>query len=399
MLVALLAAALATASAEPANPGVAAPEAMDDRARARVAFARGKEHAQAERYGEAIASFEEALRLRPTSGLHYNIAVCHHRLLLAAAEDSDAYEDHRAAAVLAYNAYLDAAPAAADRYAVAATIQDLRGRPNLIDEWRIDGGDPGRATLELRDSDSDSETETETEAEPESETATETGPNSVVEPQPHPPARPPPAISPMRPGFPHGMFGVGFSFDAIAPRAMSSTSGIDSLPAIGPSFRAGGFIGEPREVLLGAEFAWATTPSPSSRGHRMSSMQFLLLTEWARAVRADKRLELGVSATAGLGGQTLVHDGPSPATCPVRASGIISTRGGLFLGGRFLLRATFGARRQHALAIRTGPTLAAMGGGTKDSGCTRSEPHPFEGYDVPGATLQLRSELGYAFRW
>jgi len=391
VLVALLAAALATASAEPASPGVAAPQAMDDRARARVAFARGREHAQAERYEEAIVSFEDALRLRPTSGLHYNIAVCHHRLFLAEAENTDAYEHHRAAAVLAYNAYLDAAPSASDRYAVAATIQDLRGRPNLIDEWRIDGGDPGRATLELRESETDPEATPGPEPEPE--------PTSVAEPQPPPPARPPPAVSPMRPGFPHGMFGIGLSFDAIAPRAMSSTSGIDSLPAIGPSLRAGGFIGEARELLLGAEFSWATTPSAGTQGHRMSSMQFLLLTEWARAVRADKRLELGVSGTAGLGGQTLVHDGPSPATCPVRASGIVSTRGGLFLGGRFLLRATFGARRQHALAVRTGPTLAAMGGGTKDSGCASSEPHPFDGYDVPNATLQLRSELGYAFRW
>lgn len=131
----------------------------------------------------------------------------------------------------------------------------------------------------------------------------------------------------------------------------------------------------------------------------MSSVQFLLLGEWARPIPANKRLELGVSATAGLGGQTLVHSGPSPATCPVRASGVISTRGGLFLGGRFLLRATFGARGQHALALRTGPTLAAMGGGTKDSGCMQTEPHAFEGFGVPTATLQIRSELGYSLRW
>lgn len=392
MLVALLAAALATASAEPAEPGVTAPEAMDDRARARVAFARGREQARAEHYAEAIASFEEALRLRPTSGLHYNIAVCHHRLLLASAEDTQEHEQHRAAAVVAYNAYLDAAPAAEDRYAVAATIQDLHGRPNLIDEWRIDGGDPGRATLELRES----------EAAPEPE-APDLEPAPVEQTEPEedlaPPVRPPPAVSPMRPGFPHGMFGFGFSFDAIAPRAMSSTSGIDSLPALGPSLRAGGFIGDQRELLVGAEFAWATTPTRANDGHRISSMQFLLITEWARAVRSDKRLELGVSGSAGLGGQTLVHDGPSPATCPVRAAGVVSTRGGLFLGGRFLMRATFGARRQHAVSLRTGPTLAAMGGGTRDSSCPQGDPHPFEAYDVPNASLQLRSELGYAFRW
>lgn len=396
MLVALLAAALATASAEPAEPSVTAPEAMDDRARARVAFGRGREQARAEHYADAIASFEEALRLRPTSGLHYNIAVCHHRLLLAAAEDTELHEEHRAAAVIAYNAYLDAAPAAEDRYAVAATIQDLHGRPNLIDEWRIDGGDPGRATLELRES------ETTQEVQPQPQTP-DPEPTPVAEVEPDadlaPPVRPPPAISPMRPGFPHGMFGLGFSFDAIAPRAMSSTSGIDSLPALGPTLRAGGFIGEQRELLVGAEFAWATTPTRANDGHRISSMQFLLLTEWARAVRSDKRLELGVSATAGLGGQTLVHNGPSPAICPVRAAGVVSTRGGLFLGSRFLVRATFGARRQHAVSLRTGPTLAAMGGGTRDSACPQGDPHPFEGYDVPNGSLQLRSELGYAFRW
>ncbi len=392
MLAALLAAALATAPADPADPGVAAPSALEDRARAEVAFGQGQAHARAERYDDAILSFEDALRLRPTAGLHYNIAVCHHRLLLSAPEDSERYEQHRAAAVVAYNAYLDAAPGADDRYAVAATIQDLRGRPNLIDEWRIDADDPGRASLEFRES------ESEPEPEPEPSRTPAPAPTPVPHAQPDP-APSPPATSPMRPGFPHGMFGVGLSFDAIAPGAMSSTSGIDSLPALGPSFRAGGFVGEPRELLLGAEFAFATTPTRAARGHRMSSIQFLLLGEWARALRADKRLELGVSATAGLGGQALFHGGPSPATCPVRASGVVSTRGGLFLGARLLVRTTFGARKQHALALRTGPTLAAMGGGTKDAACMPDDPHPYAEYGVSNASLQLRSELGYSFRW
>ncbi len=366
---------------------------MEDRAAAKAAFDRGREHAAAGRYEDAISEFEQALALRPSAGLHYNIAVCHHRLLLAAEEDSEEHETHRAAAVSAYNAYLDAAPQAKDRYAVAATIQDLQGRPNLIDDWRIDDGDPGRASLELRE-----EEPSEPEAPPD-EAPEEPPPDTPPAGTP-PPVRPDaPAVTPMRPGFPHGMLSLGLGVEAPAPVAMASTNGVDSVPALGPVLRGGGFIGTKRELLVGGEFAWSSTTTPANRGHRITTIQFLVLLDWARGVGPRKRLDLGLSNTIGIGGQTMAHGNGSPATCPVRASGVVSSRGGVVVGSRFLMRGVLGQKKRHALALRVGPTGGFFGGGSKDSGCLGGGPSPFSEYGVPEASLIVRSELSYAFRW
>ena len=392
MLASVLAAVLATAPEAPA-PSEAPAGAAESKAAAKAAFGRAKAHAAAGRYEEAIVDFEEALRLRPSPGLHYNIAVCHHRLLLSAEADSELYETHRAAAVDAYNAYLDAAPEATDRYAVAATIHDLHGRPNVIDEWRIDDTDPGRASLELRD---EPEPEPElAEPPPQDEVAEEPEP-ALTPPPSHPP---PPARSPMRPGFPHGMLGLGLAIEAPSPAAMATTDGIDSVPALGPVFRAGGFVGEPREFLIGGEIWWSSTTTGANRGHRITTFQVLILLGWARAVGASKRLELGLSSTVGLGGQTMAHGTASSATCPVRASGVVSSRGGLLAGTRFLMRGVFGAKKNHALGLRVGPTATLFGGGSKDSGCLMGGPSPFSEYGVPEVSLLVRSDLSYAFRW
>jgi hypothetical protein len=393
VLASVLAAVLATAPQAPApSEAPADPGSAESKAAAKDAFRRAKAHAAAGRYEDAIIDFEEALRLRPSPGLHYNIAVCHHRLLLAAEPDSPTHETHRAAAVESYNAYLDAAPDASDRYAVAATIHDLHGRPNVIDEWRIDDSDPGRATLELRD-----ESDTEDEPDASEPAAPDEEPEPALAPPPsHPP---PPARSPMRPGFPHGMLSLGLSIDAPSPMAMATTSGIDSVPALGPVFRAGGFIGSKRELLVGGELAWSSTTTGANRGHRLTTFQVLILLDWARAVGPSDRLELGLSSTVGLGGQTMAHGTASPATCPVRASGVVSSRGGLIAGTRFLLRGIFGANKNHALGVRVGPTATLFGGGSKDSGCLMGGPSPFSEYGVPDVSLLVRTDLSYAFRW
>ena len=383
MLVALLVAVLAAAPEAPApsDETSVAPDA------AKEAFDRARTHAAAGRYEEAIAEFEQALRLRPSTGLHYNIAVCHHRLLLDAEEDSPTWEHHRVAAVDAYNAYLDAAPEASDRYAVAATIQDLRGRPNVLDEWHVDEADPGRASLELRE---------ENEVAPLDEPPGDLHDEFPQQPISHPP---PPATTPMRPGFPHGMFGLSLAIDAPSPLAMANTVGIDSVPGLGPLVRAGGFIGAQRELLLGGEFAWSTTTTPANRGHRITTVQFLILLDWARSVGPGRHLDVGLSSTVGIGGQTMAHGRGSPATCPVRATGVISARGGFLAGIRLLLRRTFGAKGRHALALRTGPTAMLFGGGSKDAGCLEGGRDPFSEYGVPNVGLLLRTDVGYAFRW
>ncbi len=395
--VALLAVVLAAPEETPA-----AVEQTDARVQAAAAVTRARALAADADYAAAIVAFEEALLLRPSAGLHYNIAVCHHRLLLSAPEDSPSHETHRAAAVAAYNAYLDAAPDAEDRYAVAATIQDLRGRPNVIDEWRIDDADPQRAALEFR-----SDEPAPAAAPPDAQKAPAAQAPTDAPPSTGPPLPPPrsdaPAVTPMRPGFPHGMLGLGFSVEGHAPAAISSTAGVESLPTLGPVFRGGGYLGDAREFLFGAELAYATQPTDASRGHRLSTFQMLLLTEWSRALRPASHLELGVGATLGLAGQTLRHAGPSPATCPVRPSGIVSTRGGAVLGGRFLLGVLLGTNRRHALTMRAGPTIAGMGGGTLDSDsspdCVPSGQAPFAEYGMDSATLLIRADLGYAIRW
>jgi tetratricopeptide (TPR) repeat protein len=122
-----------------------APPPEDTATRAKAAVSAGREAASRRDFTTALERFEEALALRPAASLHFNIAVCHHNLMLAAAPGDEVYESHRRAAIESYGRYLDASPDAEDRASIEATMKELEelgGRPEAEDEWVIERLDP-----------------------------------------------------------------------------------------------------------------------------------------------------------------------------------------------------------------------------------------------------------------
>ncbi len=395
----LLAATLVAALAAPeGSTAPAEAPSEEDRAQARAAFVRAREHAAAQRYEEAITGFEEALTLRPSPGLHYNIAVCHHRLMMAATETAPEHETHRLAAVASYNAYLDADPSAADRYAVAATVAELGGRPSVIDEWRIDGGKPETAPLEFRDDLGEltsSAPPADTEA-PEPEVFAQ--PESPVQPTEPLDMQPTaPLNRPVRGGFPHGFLNVALSVDAHAPASIRDTNQVASLPVVGPALRMGGYIGAPRRWSVGGELAFAVQPTPARSEHRLTSVQVLAFAEWSAALGHAERFELGVGGTLGIAGQSLRHAGTTPAACPI-GGGAVSRRAGISTGVRMLVGTLLGSRKQHGIILRVGPGVGVLSNGTKGSDCVDST-DPFTEYAIDPTPLLMRADVGYTFRW
>lgn len=381
---------LVAALAAPASSDAPADE---DRANAREAFVRARAHAAAERYEEAIVGFEEALALRPSPGLHYNIAVCHHRLMMAAPEAATEHETHRRAAVAAYNAYLDAAPTAEDRYAVAATVSELGGRPSVIDEWRIDGGQTKTAPLEFREDALEPQETVPPDGTPEV-SAEPDGPVQPDEPLHTDPTAP--LNRPVRGGFPHGFLNVALSVDAHAPVSISNANGVASLPVFGPALRVGGYIGAPRRWSVGGEFAFAAQPTPAKTEHRLTTVQVLAFAEWSAALGRAERFELGVGGTLGIAGQSLRHRGTTPAACPVGGR-VVSRRAGISTGVRMLLGALLGDEKQHGVTVRLGPGVGVLSAGSSGSDCMGTD--PFTEYALDPTPLLMRADVGYTYRW
>jgi tetratricopeptide (TPR) repeat protein len=100
----------------------ATPDAVEQ---ARTDFERGAALYRAGNYREALSAFEEAQARSPAPQALFNIARCHDRL----GEFVDAVE--------AYRAYLQAAPAAADRATVQARIDELQSRLPLQASLRV----------------------------------------------------------------------------------------------------------------------------------------------------------------------------------------------------------------------------------------------------------------------
>ncbi|MFO0633442.1 MAG: hypothetical protein U0168_11375 [Nannocystaceae bacterium] len=110
-------------ASEPTAAGAASPSPDD----ADAALRRAKAAAAKGDYTTALSEFELALRERDTAALHFNVAVCHHALMLERGTDDPAHEQHRLAAIAAYRKYLERAPAAEDRAAVEAIVRELGG--------------------------------------------------------------------------------------------------------------------------------------------------------------------------------------------------------------------------------------------------------------------------------
>jgi hypothetical protein len=107
-LAAALLAAAALAAATPAH--------ADDVAEAKARFRRGADLYRQQRWGEAMAEFEAAYRLRPHGAIHFNVARCRERL------------GDWPGALRSYHDYLREVPGATDRAAVRASMARLEER-------------------------------------------------------------------------------------------------------------------------------------------------------------------------------------------------------------------------------------------------------------------------------
>lgn len=383
----------AIAGAAPAPGPTPAAEGPDEAAK-RVAVARAREAARAGDFAAALAHYEEALRLRPSAKLHFNIAVCHHRLMMGHATGSPAYEEQRAAAVGAYNRYLEAAPGAADTDEVAELIRALGGTP-LVDDpepWTIELVEPDAVPDPPRLDDSGGTTTTPTTTTPAVTTTTPT----ITEPRATPPTGPtPPSL--------RGRLGVFVPLVLGNPARLAASDELRPLPALGLGVRGNAFLGPQRRIALGGELGLGTQPASAASRHRRSRGWLGVLLE-ARHSLGRGRFEVGGGGVVGLGWQSLVYTGPSPLRCAA-AGREASRRAGLWAGTRLQLAALLGKRRNHELSLRLGPGLMAMAEGSvasedADGMTCDTEPSAFAAFGLPdGAALSVTVDIGYAPRF
>ena len=379
----LLSAAPAEATTRTSGPA-AAPE-EDRRAAAKAAFRAGREAASAGDYETALEGFERARALEPSPGLHYNIAVCHHRLMLRADEGSETHDARRLAAIDAYNLYLASSPDAEDRETVEDLVVSLGGHPVTRKRWTIERLDPDPAlpSPALR--------EAEEEPIAEEPASIETPPN-------------PPADAPPKPWRPRARVGPGFVVMLSNMRQLSKQSEVATLPMIGLSLRGGAFVGPQRRINVGGELAVVGQPTGSDARHRLGAGHFGATVDYGHPLGKQRRFEIGVGSLVALTGQTLHHRGTSSVSCPAGSESDtdrqISQRGGLLLGGRLTLALLLGKRRNHELALRITPGLGLYGRGSKTDGERCNDlPTPFEELGMGRPALVTTVDLGYAPRF
>ena len=396
------------ADSEPVEPDDTKAQAARAVIAARTAAADGD-------YPRALEHFERALQLRPTPALHYNIAVCHHRIMLDQAEGTAEHEAARAAAVEAYNRYLQAAPDAADRDAVSQTVFSLGGRPKTLDEWTIEPDKaPGPSALpQLRES-------PRSEAEDSELDEPETAPKlpDAEEPVPQPPPDRSPPAEPTQPQpekpppleFPRGRVGVGLYLGIVNIGRLQGSDQVEGLPALGGVFRAGAFAGRRKHVNIGGELGVHGQPTGTDSRHFQTGGYLAATAEYAHRLGPAQRLEVGAGGLLGVVRDVLRHRTGSATTCPSNDDGIVSDRGGLLLGGRFILSGLLGAKRRHELSLRITPALALFAAGTRgdgqqaEDGMTEGSPcnrdlTPFKELGLDGPALVMTVDLGYAPRF
>jgi hypothetical protein len=352
-------------------------------AEAKAASGRAREAARAKDYAAALRHYQEALRLQPSAKLHFNIGVCHHRLMVSHEPGTPAYEAERGAAVTAYNHYLQAAPGASDTDEVAEMIRALGGTP-LVD-------DPEPWTIEL--------VEPDDVPDPPSFDEGRTEAPDHAPPAHAPTTRP---ASPATTSFPRGRLGGFIPVVMSNPAELAASDELRPLPTLGLGVRGNAFLGPRRRIALGGELGLGTQPASARTRHRLSTGWVGVLLEIRHPI-ADGRFEIGVGGVVGLGSQSLVYTGDDRLPCAVGREA--SRRAGLWAGARLYLAALLGKRRNHELSLRLGPGLGAYAPGSvraSDAAGTScaDEPSAFEAFGLDdGASLSVTVDIGYAPRF
>lgn len=373
----------ALAAPAPATPTAPAPTAPDPAIQARASQAVADARAAFERadYPAAITHFEAALALRPAPKIHYNLGVCHTRLVRAAEARNDAAArgTHTAAAIDAFNTYLRAAPQADDRDDVADMVRALGGTPATAPTLR----DPLPATPP---------------APP--------GPTPVGDPLdrplqaiPLPTAIPAPVVVPDdTPPLPRGYLGLELGLTA-QPQLLTRSDldgGVQGLLVL----RGGARIGKRRRMELGGQLTFAAPPEIAKTNLALSTQTVVLDLGHAFPLGSRRRFELSLGGLVGAAREALrVRDGQPLPTCAVQSTGtLVAARAGAVLGGRLGFAVLVGARRNHELGMHLTSALHGFGPGpsstTAGSTCDGTILR-----DVPRARFVLTSAIGYAFRF
>lgn len=385
------------AAAPSGDGGEIDPSESSRRDAAKAAFRHGREAAAAGDYAEALAGFEEALRLEPSPGIHYNIAACHHRLMLEATEGSSRYRDARREAIDAYNRYLRAAPEAEDRQHVEELIRSLGGQPVTQKRWTVERIDPNPAP-ELRNAaneidDGDGSRDDRARAAP----RTPDDAKTTDAPRPKPETG----------RMPSARLGLGVVLATSNMRQLTKTPEIETLPMLGLTLRGGAFLGLRHRINLGGEVGLYGQPSGTSSRHRLNGGHIGVTVDYGHTVGKRRRFELGGGGMIALAGQNLRHKGSSSASCPTSTGDgdrEISKRGGIVLGPRLTLAALLGRRRNHELALRITPGVGFFGLGNKGNETAGGDPcadfpTPFEEFGLGRPALVVTVDLGYAPRF
>jgi hypothetical protein len=373
----------AAASAEP-------PAAVDD---GQLAIDRAKAAAQRGDHATALAEFTTANALRPSARLQFNIAVCHHQLMIAEAKGTPAHEEHREGAIAAYRAYLEGTPNADDRDEVERIIVDLGGlppkRPGLRLP-RVHPDDPPATPPRLHEVGIP-------RVEPEPTTATPIGP-----------AQPDPPTQPATPRERELRARVGPFVPLVLGHMgqLSNTDRVAFLPLLGLGARGAALVGRQRRVHVGGELAFYAQPTATRTRHTLFAGHVAATADYALPLGRARRFEIAFGGLLGVLYEQLRWRGDADdaarATCATGRGGEVSARAGLLLGGRIGLIALLGARRNHELALRFGPALAVTGAGTRASpeGGTECDETPFREVGLTsGAGLVTMIDLGYSPRF
>ena len=390
----VLSALCGLAAPPPAHARLAPVEDADAIAEAAVAKAR-----QATRdrdYAAAIEHFREAMRHRPTAKLQFNIGVCHHRLMVTQSPGSSAYEEHRGAAVEAYNRYLEAAPGASDTKDVVEMIRALGGTPYSAEQtepWSIDLVEPD-----------------EVPAPP----SFDEGGLPTVEPPPSdgPPDPPPEPLPPPTevrdPNAPltDPRWGLSFSIPVLmfGPGQLGGSDRLVPAPNLGLAVGGNGFLGSNRALWLGGEIGLTGQPISAADRPRLSLFHAGLVLEYHRSLGKQGRAEIGGGGLLSFASQTLLFSGTPRLRCAV-SEREASRRNGLAAVARVYAAVLMGKRRNHALTFRLGPGIAVLAPGTvartgpEGEGC-ENEPSPFQDLGVDeGPSLVLSFDVGYSPRF
>ncbi|MEZ4449455.1 MAG: hypothetical protein R3B09_08245 [Nannocystaceae bacterium] len=363
------AAAPSPASSAATPTSAETPEAV--KARAAEAVARGSAAFEAGDYPAAIVGFEEALALRPAAKLHYNLGICHQRLMQAAADRGDAATEaaEASAAIVALNRYLVAKPSAEDRGEVEAMIRALGGIPV---------SPPPPAPAPTRP--------TEPSTSPSRESAANKP--EAGDPSPSPPLGPAPIV-------PRGALGVYLGLAAV-PQLQGDDkvegAGLGSL-----GLRGNAHLGARRRLLIGGEAELGGGGNKAPTRLALTTQGLALTLGYALPVGRGHRVELPFVFGAGVGREAVrTRADLERPTCAVGSGTLVGKRVGGRVSGRVGIAVLVGARRNHGLGLNLGAVLTAFGRGPQAEGC--SEPIYAE-LGIPRARVAVGLDLAYTVRF